>query len=230
MKLWIAMLSVLLMVSAPNLTYIDEIDHDELPITFHVINQEMTPDFVAEETEFMIEYTVSNEHAYSIKEVTLTVDTYLDDVFVEQIEIVIPIDVIHHSYQVSEYEEVFERFYFDEIEIVSFDVVEMSFLQSYRTTISLAIFYGMLIFLMWMFIDIYKWMTTYEVKQILRDYWWAVLIITFLFPAIISALSFLGRYYVLTQVYGWIFFMIAPVSVLFFYIVLRIYHAIKDRI
>ena len=221
------------MLSTSGLTYIDEVEHNELPIVFHLHEQEISPSFSLEKTDFIIEYQVTNGHDYSIKEIVLLVDTYLDDVFVDTITITIPVEVRHHryaGYDLYDYYESFELFYFDDIEIVSFEIVEASFLVSYEQTIFYAAFYAFVVFAMWMFIDLYKRLTSFEVKEILKEYWWAVIAIAIFIPALFSVLSYVGWYHVLTGIYGWIFVIVASITLLFFYIVLRIYHAIRDRI
>lgn len=203
-----------------------ELKHPELPVTLSY-STTIEHDNYLQHSILELLLTVDNKLDYDIKEITLVLDTYLDDVFVEQVEFTFQTEIKHHKAEMIEVSYRFDNIYFDEIEIVSFSMVQATFFESYNGTITMGIFFSIALFVMWMIGDINRGLITSEVNEILKEYWWAALLIVVLLPALISFFIFVGRYYVLTTIFGWIFFITALISSTVMYGILMLYHYLK---
>lgn len=199
-------------------------------ITFNQISSDITIDIAYDYTMLSIEYELINNYHYDVTATVLTFDAFLEDEYVKQITFYIPHTVKHHRSIQDDHTIIYDDVYFDEIRWVGFDVVEDTFFASYRIDIVFAVFYVFVIFFMWMIGDRHRGLTFSEVHEILRDYWWAVLILGVVIPALISAIIFYQRFYVLATLYGWVFLATAFIAMIIAYGLVVLFHSIENII
>lgn len=224
MKLLLTIFSFLSLFMLSGFT---QISHLELPVTFEY-DYTLTTNVLLEGI-LEIEVNVNNELNYDINYIILYIDIYQDDILVDQIFLTLETDIIHRSNQTVIFERSFDRVDFNHIEITSFSIAQATFFKSYSATIFMGVFFGFVLFVMWMVGDINRHLILSEVNEILKDHWWKVLIIVLIFPLIINILLFLFRLHVLSTIYGWVFYITSIISTITFYGILMLYHFVTER-
>lgn len=220
-------LSIFALMTIVFLTGFTEVSHPEHAVTLqYEYTIETDPMYV---TTLEITFNVQNDLNYDVKALNLSIDIYLDDVFVERFVTTLETDVIHRSYQTLDYDRTFNMTEFNRIEIASFSIVQATFFQTYSGTIFMGVFFSIVLFVMWMIGDINRGLILSEVNEILIDHWWKVLIITLLLPLLINLLIYFGRSQILSTLFGWVFFITAILSTITFYGILMLYHYIDGR-
>lgn len=180
-------------------------------------------------TKLEIDFNVVNNLNYDIGQIILDVELLDNDVPVKEVKIFIDIEVKHHTQLLGTVDKTYDLLFFDDFNIISVRTVEESFFDSYDVAIKSGVYYIFIIFFAWLVIDISNKYILSEVFQTFKDYWWFVLILLVIVPIFMSFFSYIGRYEVLTTFYGWVLFISSLAAIPIFYLIIILYHLIKEK-
>jgi len=211
---------------APNLS-----DHkvEGKQVFFQVMEKNISTHTIFTGTTLEMGFNVVNDLNYDIGQIVLDVELLDDNIPVKEISIIIDIEVKHHEQLLGTIEKRYDYLFFDDINILSVHTVEESFFESYNVAINLGVFYIVIVFLMWLVNDIGNGYILSEVHQTFKNYWWAMLVLLVFVPIFLCVFSYLGRYEVLTTIYGWVLLIASLVTIPVMYLLLIIYHLIKEK-
>lgn len=223
---WIAGLLMSMFALIQTILPLAEVDR---PVEITKIEATPTMDFINEKTTLNLKLTIHNGHHNDINSTTLLIDTFLEGVFKERITMVIEDDIRHFYTLDVEKTQVFNDIFFDEITIVSIHTLEKTFFQSYITMIVLGLFYNFILLYMWLVFDRHQNYILSEVNEVLKKRWYYAIIIVLIIPMITNVLGLVGRYFLLSSIFGWVYYVTVIITFPVFYGGLMLYHYLEER-
>jgi len=198
-------------------------------VYFQVMEKNISTNTNFAKTTLEMGFNVVNYLDYDVGQIVLDVELLNDNITVEEVNIIIDVEIKHHNQLIGTVERTFDHLVFDDLKIMSVHTVEESFFDSYDVAISLGVFYIVIVFLMWLINDIGNGYILSEVHQTFENYWWAMILLLLFVPIFLCVISYLGRYEVLTTIYGWVLFFASLATIPIMYLILVIYHLIKEK-
>ena len=223
--LFVLFMSLILWVSP----YISNHEVEGKDVSLYVSEKRVSRSTTFAATKLEIDFNIVNNLNYDIGQIILDVELLDNDVPVKEVKVFIDIEVKHHNQRLGTVEETYDLLFFDDFNILSVRTVEESFFDSYDVAIKSGVYYIFIIFFAWLVIDVSNKYILSEVHQTFKDYWWLVIIFLVIVPIFMSFISYLGRYKVLITIYGWVLFISSLAAIPVFYLILVLYHLIKEK-
>lgn len=209
--------------------FIGTIQDESKNIEFKSVSETISVDVNKRQTTLEMAYIINNNHSRDLSSIALRLDVYLEGNHQKEVNFVIPLEVKHHRSMGDTYEYVYEDLFFDEVRLVSYTVYDKSFLASYDNTIFLGVFFNVvLVFAYYVAMKSNQYLLS-DLNDVLIYQWYYSVPVVVGIPAIVSMLTFVGRYEVLGTIYGWIYFLASILSFPLFYLAFVIYHHFRDN-